>query len=132
MFAHLKQFFQIDWSSQENPVGKSGSLPKGGGQTCFLNFWNKLTLNWHNFFCFWFKFQILEEGQRMWPNFTHTQPIFWLLAHSIDQKFLSAPKSAFSPTWWPAPFIFFLIMDLRKKNFFLFKVWTYVFGKHTT
>ena len=25
---------------------------KGGGQTCFLNFWNKLTLNWHNFFVF--------------------------------------------------------------------------------
>ena len=38
--------------SQENLVGKVPFTSKGG-QTCLLNFGNKLTLNWHNFFVFY-------------------------------------------------------------------------------
>ena len=61
------------------------------------------------------------------------RPIFGLPGHPISQKFLSAQKRAFFPPLGhlpPPPFIF-LIMDLwKKKIVFLFKVWTYVFGKH--
>ena len=61
--------FLIFFSSQEKPVENGGSLPKGGGQTCFWNFGNVLTLNDRNCFCFWSKFKILKGGYEMWPNY---------------------------------------------------------------
>ena len=62
-----------------------------------------------------------------------TQPIFGSSGHPWTSNFCLSKKLRFSPTRSPAPpFIFFDNGLTKKKKFFLFKVWTYVFGKHTT
>ena len=63
----------------------------------------------------------IKNRDRLWSIRSNIfiRPNFGVLGHITGQKFLSAQKSAFSPTWWraPPPFIFF-DNGLAKKKFF--------------
>ena len=105
---------------------------RGGGQPWFLIFWHYITFNWHNFFVFHWNWNSLKWSVQHGRNWHPAD--FWTFRPPHRPEISVCQKKCIFPPLGhlPSPFIFFDNGLAKKKIFFLFKVWTYVFGKHTT